>query len=304
MTVNALKNDAGQLAGRRRLAGGQRQLGGGQAGGQRPGERKQWGSTALAVLFLAIMLFPVYWMINASLQPNGTTLQTSWIPLAPDFTGYATAISQQGRNLGTSLVVSLGSVLLSLAIAAPAAYALAYFKVRGAGVVLFAILISQMIPGIVVANALYTAYNDLGLLNSIPGLILADSSHGIPFAILIIRAFMNGMPGSVIEAARVDGAGHIRTFWSIVLPLSRNALITSGLFTFLFTWSDFLFALTLTTTDDVRPVTLGIFQYIGAYVNDWSSVMATAVLASIPAIVLLLAAQKYVAAGTSGGAVK
>ncbi|AFR30272.1 MULTISPECIES: carbohydrate ABC transporter permease [Micrococcaceae] len=266
--------------------------------------RKNWGYTALAIFFLAIMLFPVYWMVNASLQPNGTTLETSWFPLKPDFTGYATAINEQAGNLGTSLIISLGSVALSLAIAAPAAYALAYFKVRGAGVVLFAILISQMIPGIVVANALYTAYNDLGLLNSIPGLILADSAHGIPFAILIIRAFMNGMPASVIEAARVDGAGHVRAFWSIVLPLSRNSLITAGLFTFLFAWSDFLFALTLTTTEAVRPVTLGIFQYIGAYVNDWSSVMATAVLASIPAIVLLVAAQKYIAAGTTGGAVK
>ena len=266
--------------------------------------RKNWGYTALAIFFLAIMLFPVYWMVNASLQPNGTTLETSWFPVKPDFTGYATAINEQAGNLGTSLIISLGSVALSLAIAAPAAYALAYFKVRGAGVVLFAILISQMIPGIVVANALYTAYNDLGLLNSIPGLILADSAHGIPFAILIIRAFMNGMPASVIEAARVDGAGHVRAFWSIVLPLSRNSLITAGLFTFLFAWSDFLFALTLTTTEAVRPVTLGIFQYIGAYVNDWSSVMATAVLASIPAIVLLVAAQKYIAAGTTGGAVK
>ncbi|MFK0039463.1 carbohydrate ABC transporter permease [Paenarthrobacter sp. NPDC090517] len=270
----------------------------------KPTGRKNWGYTALAIFFLAIMLFPVYWMVNASLQPNGTTLETSWFPIKPDFTGYATAINEQAGNLGTSLIISLGSVALSLAIAAPAAYALAYFKVRGAGVVLFAILISQMIPGIVVANALYTAYNDLGLLNSIPGLILADSAHGIPFAILIIRAFMNGMPASVIEAARVDGAGHLRAFWSIVLPLSRNSLITAGLFTFLFAWSDFLFALTLTTTEAVRPVTLGIFQYIGAYVNDWSSVMATAVLASIPAIVLLVAAQKYIAAGTTGGAVK
>ncbi|WP_247041117.1 carbohydrate ABC transporter permease [Arthrobacter rhizosphaerae] len=270
----------------------------------RKAEPRNWGHTALAILFLAIMLFPVYWMINASLQPNGATVDTTWLPLNPDFTGYATAISEQGPNLVTSLVISLGSVLLSLAIAAPAAYALAYFKVKGAGVVLFAILISQMIPGIVVANALYTAYNDLGLLNSIPGLILADSAHGIPFAILIIRAFMNGLPSSVIEAAKVDGAGHLRAFFAIVIPLSRNSLITAGLFTFLFAWSDFLFALTLTTTEAVRPVTLGIFQYIGAYVNDWSSVMATAVLASIPAIILLVAAQKYIAAGTSSGAVK
>jgi len=96
----------------------------------------------------------------------------------------------------------------------------------------------------------------------------------------------------------------VRAFVSVVLPVSRNALITAALFTFLFTWSDFLFALTLTTTEDVRPVTLGIYNYLGAYVNDWSSVMATAVLASVPAIVLLVVAQKYVAAGATGGAVK
>jgi multiple sugar transport system permease protein len=108
----------------------------------------------------------------------------------------------------------------------------------------------------------------------------------------------------VLEAGRVDGAGHLRTFLSIVLPMSRNALITAGLFTFLFSWADFLFALTLTTTEDVRPVTLGLYTYIGTYVNDWSSVMATAVLASLPAVVLLVVAQRFVAAGVASGAVK
>ncbi len=201
-------------------------------------------------------------------------------------------------------MIALGSVVLSLAIATPAAYALAQFKFRWINLVLFGILISQMIPGIVVANALYAAYNDLGLLNSIPGLILADSTAGIPFAILIMRAFMAGIPPSIIEAAKVDGAGNFRAFRSIVLPVSLNAVITAGLFTFLFTWSDFLFALTLTTTDDVRPITLGIYQYIGTYTADWSTVMATAVLASLPAIVLLLAAQRFIAAGATGGAVK
>jgi multiple sugar transport system permease protein len=115
---------------------------------------------------------------------------------------------------------------------------------------------------------------------------------------------MGSIPGEVVEAAWVDGAGHIRTFVSIVLPMSRNALVTAALFTFLFTWGDFLFALTLTTTEDVRPVTLGLYTYIGAYVNDWSPVMATAVLASLPAVVLLVVAQRYVAAGTTAGAVK
>jgi multiple sugar transport system permease protein len=251
-----------------------------------------------------VLLFPIYWMINVSLQPSGSAVGTPWLPLHLSFRGYSTALNQQGRNLATSLIVALGSVVVSLLIATPAAYALAQFRIRFANVFLFGILISQMIPGIVIANALYTAYNDVGLLNSIPGLILADSTGGIPFAILIVRAFMTNIPQSVIEAGRVDGAGHLRAFVSIVLPMSRNALVTAALFTFLFAWADFLFALTLTTTENVRPVTLGLYTYIGTYVNDWSSVMATAVLASIPAIVLLVVAQRYVAAGTTAGAVK
>jgi multiple sugar transport system permease protein len=266
--------------------------------------RGGWGSTAAGILILAVLLFPIYWMINVSLQPSGSAVGTPWLPYNLSFDGYTTALSQQGRNLVTSLIVALGSVVFSLLVAMPAAYALAQWKTRFVGPFLFGILISQMIPGIVIANALYTAYNDVGLLNSIPGLILADSTAGIPFAILIVRAFMMNIPRTVLEAGRVDGAGHLRTFVSIVLPMSRNALITAALFTFLFAWADFLFALTLTTTETVRPVTLGLYTYIGTYVNDWSSVMATAVLASIPAIVLLVVAQRYVAAGTTAGAVK
>jgi multiple sugar transport system permease protein len=266
--------------------------------------RTGWSSTIAGVAILSVMLFPIYWMVNVSLQPGGRAVGSPWFPTNPDLSGYVNAISEQGGHLLTSLIIALGSVVFSLLIATPAAYALAQFKIPGLGVFLFAILISQMVPGIVLSNALYTAYNNVGLLNSIPGLILADSTAGIPFGILIMRAFMGSIPTSVIEAARVDGAGQIRTFVSIVLPMSRNALITAALFTFLFTWGDFLFALTLTTTDAVRPVTLGLYQYIGSYVSDWSSVMATAVLASIPAIVLLVVAQRYVAAGVTGGAVK
>lgn len=266
--------------------------------------RTGWSSTIAGVAILSVMLFPIYWMVNVSLQPGGRAVGSPWFPTNPDLSGYVNAISEQGGHLLTSLIIALGSVVFSLLIATPAAYALAQFRIPGLGVFLFAILISQMVPGIVLSNALYTAYNNVGLLNSIPGLILADSTAGIPFGILIMRAFMGSIPTSVIEAARVDGAGQIRTFVSIVLPMSRNALITAALFTFLFTWGDFLFALTLTTTDAVRPVTLGLYQYIGSYVSDWSSVMATAVLASIPAIVLLIVAQRYVAAGVTGGAVK
>ena len=260
--------------------------------------------TVVAVLIVGVLLFPVYWMVNASLQPSGNTLDAGVVPLDPSFDGYRTATQQQGRNLVTSLIIATSTVVVSLVIAAPCAYALAQFRSRWTGLALLALLISQMIPGMVIANALYTAYVRLDLLNTVPGLVIANSANAIPFGILLIRSFMMGLPQAIIEAARVDGAGPFRTFVSIVLPISTNALITAGLFSFLFAWSDFLFALTLTTNADIRPVTLGIYQYLGAHVSDWSTVMATASMSAVPAVALLVAAQKYIAAGTTGGAVK
>lgn len=115
---------------------------------------------------------------------------------------------------------------------------------------------------------------------------------------------MVGLPGEVIEAAMVDGATRLRAFLAVVIPMSRNALVTAGLFAFLFAWKDFLFALTLNTTESVKPVTLGIYDYLGVSTTDWSAVMATSVVASLPAAVLLVFAQRHIAAGISGGSVK
>jgi multiple sugar transport system permease protein len=265
---------------------------------------KNWIRMGLGIIFLIGMLFPVYWMLNISLQGSGTTLTSSVFPLHPDFAGYRTAIADQGGHLLTSLIIAIGTVVVTLVIAAPCAYALAQFRFRWISWALLAILISQMIPGIVIANALYALYQRLDLLDSIPGLIIANAANAIPFGILIMRSFMLGVPPSIVEAARVDGAGRLRAFLSIVVPISRNSLITVGLFSFLFAWSDFVFALTLTTKGTIVPVTLGIYTYLGAHVANWSPVMATAVLASIPATILLIIAQRYIAAGAVGGAVK
>jgi multiple sugar transport system permease protein len=260
--------------------------------------------TVLGIVFLGLMIFPVYWMVNTSLQQTAGAATATWFPFAPTFAGYQAAFQQQGANFVTSMVIGLGTVVVTLIVATPAAYGLARFKIRGTRVFLLVLLVTQMIPTIVIANALYTLFNDVGLLNTYIGLILADSAVQIPFSILLMRAFMESIPPSLVEAALVDGAGDFRAFWSIVLPISRNAIVTAALFTFLGAWGDFLIALTLTSTDAVRPITLGIYNYIGSNVTDWGPVMATAVLASLPATVLLIAAQRYIAAGALGGAVK
>jgi len=270
----------------------------------RPHRTRSGLRTAIAIVLLALLLFPVYWMLNISLQATGGTLVTSFVPIHPSFDGYRTAIQDQGGNLVTSLTIAVGTVVLTLLIATPCAYALAQFRFRWINWALLAILISQMIPGIVIANGLYSVYESLGLLNSVPGLIIANATSGVPFGILIMRSFMLGIPPSLVEAARVDGAGLVRAFLSIVVPISRNSLITVGLFSFIFAWSDFIFALTLTTKGTVVPVTLGIYTYLGSHISNWSAVMATAMLASIPAIILLVLAQKYISAGVNSGAVK
>ncbi|MFJ8888875.1 carbohydrate ABC transporter permease [Streptomyces sp. NPDC102402] len=266
--------------------------------------KRRWGATAFGVVVLCVMLFPLYWMINTALQPDAGLVDVAPVPTSIDFSGFTSAITAQGGNLLTSLAVALGAVAICLAISAPAAYGLAQFKLRGSKTIVFGTLITQMVPGIVIANALYSAYVDLGLVNSYFGLMLADASLGIPFAIVLMRSFMVSIPREVIEAAEVDGAGRIRTFVQVVLPMSRNSLITAGLFSFLYAWSDFMFALTLNTTDDVKPITLGIYQYIGAHVGDWGSVMAASVLSAVPAAILLVLSQKYIAAGITGGSVK
>ena len=261
-------------------------------------------STAAAVAILVVLLFPLYWMLNIALQPGTGLAGTDWFPVHAAWGNFSRALGSQGGSLLTSLLVAIGAVVVCLALAAPAAYGLAKLKLPGTRSVVFGTLITQMVPGIVIANALYGAYASLHLVNSYPGLILADASLGLPFSIVLLRSFMASIPHEVVEAAWVDGANRFTAFVRVVLPMSRNALITCGLFTFLFAWSDFLFALTLNTTDDVKPITLSMYEYMGAHVNDWGAVMATAVVAAVPAAVLLVLAQKYVAAGVSGGAVK
>jgi multiple sugar transport system permease protein len=267
---------------------------------------RRWTNAVIGLAICAVLLFPLYWMLNVSLtKPQDLISSTpSLFPADPTLDGYAQAISTQLPNLVTSLVISIGCVILTLAISLPAAYAMAKFKVRGTGAVMFVFLLAQMIPGIVLVTALFAIYDALGLLNTYPGLILADATASVPFAVIVLRAFMLGIPDELLEAARIDGATSWRAFVSIVVPLSRNAIVTAALFSFLFAWADFLNANSLTSGNSIVPFTLGLYRYIGSTTTNWNGIMATAVIASLPAAVLLIVAQRFVAAGVTAGAVK
>ncbi|MEV6536318.1 carbohydrate ABC transporter permease [Streptomyces sp. NPDC051639] len=262
--------------------------------------------TAVGLLLTGVMLFPVYWMINVSLTRDQDMRKSppDLFPTHATLAGYRTVLNEQLPYLGTSLLVALGTVVLTVALATPAGYALAKLRPRGGGLLSFVLLAAQMIPGIIMAMGFYAVYLQLGLLQSVPGLIVADSTLAVPFAVLIFTAFMSGIPGELLQAAQMDGARALRTFWSIVLPMSRNAVVTVSLFAFLWSWSDFVFANTLVNGGAQEPITLGIYHYIGNNNQEWNAIMATAVVASLPAAVILVLAQRYVAAGVTTGAVK
>ena len=262
--------------------------------------------TGVALVLTAIMLFPVYWMINVSLTKDTDMRHDPpyLFPIHGTFEGYQAVLHQQMPYLGTSFLVGLGTVALTLIISAPAGYALAKLRPRGGGALSFILLMAQMIPGIIMAMGFYAIYLRLGVLNSAAGLVLADSTIAVPFGVLIFTAFMSGIPDELLNAAKIDGAGTFRTFRSVVLPISRNAIVTVSLFAFLWAWSDFVFATTLDGGGAQQPITLGIYHYIGNNNQQWNAIMATAVVASIPATVLLVVAQRYIANGVTTGAVK
>jgi multiple sugar transport system permease protein len=267
---------------------------------------RRWTDTGIGLAVCAVLLFPLYWMVNVSLTKPTELIRNPprFLPTNPTFDGYVQALDSQLPHLLTSLVIALGTVALTLAVSLPAAYAMAKLRAPGSGLVMFLFLLAQMLPGVVAVMALYTIYQSVGLLNSYAGLIVADATAAVPLAVIVLRAFMLQIPDELLEAAKLDGAGNVRAFVSVVVPISRNAVVTAALFSFLFAWADFLHAASLTSGNDIVPFTLGLYRYIGAQTTDWNAVMATAVLASVPAALLLIVAQRYVAVGVTAGAVK
>jgi multiple sugar transport system permease protein len=278
----------------------------------------RWLRTLAALAALVIVLFPLYAIIVGSFESTETLFSGTfyWLPHDATLDNYRTILdggsastqstvsgSQLG-NIVTSLIVGLGTALLALAVAVPAAYALSKYRLRVTLVLVSSLLVAQIVPSIVLATSLFIVFHWIHLLNSYPGLILADGTYAIPFAILVLRAFFFSLPNDLMDAARVDGASEWQTFRLIVIPLARSAVITVAVFAFLAGWGDFIFALTVLNGSGIEPITLGIYTYLGNYSTDWGAVMASAALAIVPAAVLLVVAQRYIASGLTAGSVK
>jgi multiple sugar transport system permease protein len=266
----------------------------------------RWLCTLAAAAALVLVLFPVYAIIVGSFESTGTLFSGTfyWLPHAATLGNYRTVVHGQSANVVTSLVVALGTALLALVVAVPAAYALSKYRLRVTVILVSSLLIAQIVPSIVLATSLFIVFHWINLVNSYLGLIIADGTYAVPFAILVLRAFFFSLPNELVYAARVDGATEWQAFRLIVIPLARSALITVAVFAFLAGWGDFIFALTVLNGSGIEPITLGIYAYLGNYSTDWGAVMAAGVFAMIPAGILLVVAQRYIASGLTAGSVK
>jgi multiple sugar transport system permease protein len=264
--------------------------------------------TIVGVVFVAIYLFPVYWMVATSLKSFSDifAVPPQIVPIPPDFTAYQTEVIENPELitvLTNSVIISFGTMMLTLLLAVPGAYALARLNLRGSGIVLLIVLVSQLLPSIVIAGPLFLSFSRIGLLNSHLGLILADTTITLPFSVIILRPFFLAVPSELEAAAKVDGCTQLGVLWRIVLPYVRPGLITVGAFAFLITWGEFVFALSLNTNAN-QPVTVALNKFIGQYGTEWNHLMAVSTVAALPIILTFASLQRFIVGGLTTGAVK
>ena len=265
--------------------------------------------TFIGLVLIAAYLFPIYWMVTASFktQADIRAVPPQLVPLHPDLSTWRERIFADPRVLRyvtNSVIVATGTMLVTVLLAAPAAYALARYRLRGRSVVLFFCLSSLMFPAIMLATPLFVIFNRLGLTDGYLGLVLADTTLALPYAIVLLRPTFAKIPLEYTEAALIDGCSPVRAFVSVVLPLARPGLATVAVLSFLWGWGDLVFALTLVNEDARRPVTTGLWAFFGANTSDWGGAMAFSTLAMLPPLVIFLLSQRLVITGVGAGGLK
>ncbi|GAB3616342.1 carbohydrate ABC transporter permease [Okibacterium endophyticum] len=260
---------------------------------------------ALVVLFC---LFPFYWLINLSLKTGPELSSAAVFPEHPSLTNYLSILQNEDFLLGlrNSAVVASSTTLLALLIGAPCAYALAKLRLPGKGVLLGLILSVTTFPAIAIAAPLFTLWSEVGLYNSLIGLILPYLVFTLPLATFIMTSFFREVPTELEEAAELDGLSKFQTFLRVVLPLSAPGVVTAGLLTFIFAWNEFLLAITLTSSPEARTVPAAIAFFTGSvqYEQPLGTIAAASVVISVPLIILVVVFQRRIVGGLVAGGVK
>lgn len=275
------------------------------------GKKKWYIKLIDIVLLVAGALFagfPILWMLISSFKPNAEIFAwpPTWISKNFSFGAYAAIFenSEKVRFFINSYCISLSVVALTLVIAILAAYAFSRFDFPGKSVINTMIISVQAVPPITLLIPYLSLIVSLKLYNTYGALILTYLVFTLPYAILMVTGYMNTLPKDLDEAVMIDGGSRFRALWTVLVPVSIPGLVSVGMYTFMQSWNEYLFALTLTKTNDMRTVPVGISLLMGQHAYEWNQMMAMSVLGSVPVLILFLFFQKYFIAGMTSGAVK
>jgi len=264
-----------------------------------------WVAVAGIVIFC---LFPFYWLINTSLKTGADLSGAALLPPSPTIDNYTSIFEDAAftNALRNSAIIAGSVTVLSLLIGSFAGYALARLHLPFKFLILAIVLSISTFPPIAIAAPVFELWTDIGLYNTYLGLILPSLAFGLPLTVFIMASFFHDIPRELEEAALVDGATRLQAFRKVVIPLAAPGVVTAGLLVFIFAWNEFLFAITLTSTPDRRPVPAAIAFFTGSqqFEVPLGTISAASVVVTVPLIVLVLIFQKRIVAGLTAGAVK
>ena len=252
-------------------------------------------------------IYPLVFMVMSAVkgEPEFIDNPYGW-PRSPTFHNVLSAwkYGKFGLYLGNSLVVVVAAVVLSWAVCGMAGYALSHLRFRGRRVMFFAILGSMMIAPQVIIIPLHSMLTQIGLINMRTGLVLVYVTLATPFGTYLMTSYFRGIPRELVEAAEVDGASHLQVLWHVMLPVARPALITLGIFNFLWMWNELLFSLLILKDDSVRTLMVGVANLRGQYTTNIPYLSAGLFLAALPVLIVFLIFQTQLTKGMTMGAVK
>ena len=274
-----------------------------------PGSRIGWSVAIAIVMFYALV--PVFWLVSLSLKTPATVSDRKFIPQETTFDNYTTLFSggldsPLLRPLINSVSIALIATIIAVTLASFTAYAIARLDFPGKTVILAGALAIAMFPPISVVGPLFDMWRALGLYDTYLGLIIPYLTFSLPLAIYTLVAFFREIPWELEQAAQVDGATPWQAFRKVILPLAAPGVFTAAILVFIFAWNDFVFAITLTSSDSARtvPAALAFFTGESQFTAPTGNIAAAAVLVTIPIIVFVLIFQRRIVAGLTAGAVK
>jgi multiple sugar transport system permease protein len=272
-----------------------------------PRDKLLWGIGLLLVLLYAFI--PVVWIISLSLKQTADIGDGNYLPTGGiSFENY-TSLFESGefvRPLINSIVAAGAATLFSIVLASMAAYAIARLNFPGKTVILSAALALAIFPPISVVGSLFDLWRAIGLFDTLAGLVIPYMTFALPLAIYTLSAFFREIPWELEQAAQIDGATPFQAFRKVIVPLAAPGVFTAAILVFIFAWNDFLFAITLTSTDASRtvPAALAFFTGSSQFADPTGSIAAAAVVVTVPIIIMVLVFQRRIVAGLTAGAVK